>query len=62
MISGLCKEGWFDDVIVLLCKKEENGCLSNVVTFETIFHAPPKESDSDNSKKLPCEIIARGLW
>jgi pentatricopeptide repeat protein len=36
MISGLCKEGLFDEVLSLLSKMENNGSIPDVVTYEIL--------------------------
>ncbi|RYR07897.1 hypothetical protein Ahy_B05g075390 [Arachis hypogaea] len=38
MINGLCKEGLFEEALSLLLEMEDNDCLSNAVTIETVIH------------------------
>jgi pentatricopeptide repeat protein len=61
MISGLCKECLFDEVLSLLSKMEDNSCVPDVVTYEIIIQALFGEGKIDITEKLLCEMIARCL-
>jgi len=39
MINGLCLEGLFDEAVTLVSKMEDNGCILDAVTNETIIRA-----------------------
>ncbi|KEH26909.1 pentatricopeptide (PPR) repeat protein [Medicago truncatula] len=39
MIQGFCSHGLFDESLALLSKMEENGCISNAVTYEIIIRS-----------------------
>jgi pentatricopeptide repeat domain-containing protein 1 len=40
---------------------EDNGCIPDVVTYETIIRALFKNDENDKAEKLLREMIARGL-
>ncbi|RYR57100.1 hypothetical protein Ahy_A05g022831 isoform A [Arachis hypogaea] len=61
MIKGLCKEGLFEEALALLSESEDNGCLPNIVTFETVIRALFEKDENDMAEKLLWEMIARGL-
>ncbi|KAF7813065.1 pentatricopeptide repeat-containing protein [Senna tora] len=62
MISGLCKEGFVDEAMALLSNMEENGCLPNLVTIETILRGLLEKNDNDKAKKFLLEMTDRGLF
>jgi len=39
MISGLSKEGLFGEVLALVSKMEDSGCISDAVTYEIVIRA-----------------------
>ncbi|XLS94632.1 hypothetical protein HN51_070640, partial [Arachis hypogaea] len=47
--------------IALLSEMEDNGCLPDAVTFETLIRALFEKDENDIAKKLFREMIARGL-
>jgi pentatricopeptide repeat domain-containing protein 1 len=61
MINGLCLEGFLDEAEALLSKMEDNLCIPDVVTFETIIRALFKNDKNKMAEKLLREMIARGL-
>jgi pentatricopeptide repeat domain-containing protein 1 len=61
MISGLCKEGFFDEALSLLSKMEDNGCTIDGVTCENIIRALFESDKNDKAVKHLREMIARGL-
>jgi pentatricopeptide repeat protein len=61
MISGLCKEGLFDEVFTFLSKMEDNGCIPDAVTYEIVIRALFEKGKIDMAEKLLCEMIVRGL-
>ena len=60
MISGLYKEGLFDEAIAMFYKMEENGCLPDFVTLETIIGDLLGKKENEKAEKLLDEMIARG--
>ena len=61
MISGLCKEGMFDEALAMKSKMEENGCIPDAVTFEIIIRSLFVKDQNDKAEKLLHEMIAKGL-
>jgi pentatricopeptide repeat protein len=61
MINGLCLEGLFDEAFALLQKMEENGCIPDVVTYQTIIYTLFENDENVHAEKLLREMIARGL-
>jgi pentatricopeptide repeat protein len=61
MIHGLCLEGLFDEAESLLSKMEDNGCIPNAVTYETIIRALFENDENDKALKLLQEMIGSGL-
>lgn len=61
MISGLCKEGMLDEALTLQLKMEDNGCIPNAITCETIVRALFESNENEKAVKLLREMIARGL-
>ena len=61
MISGLCKEGMFDEALAMKSKMEDNGCIPNAVTFEIIIRSLFEKDENDKAEKLLHEMIAKGL-
>jgi pentatricopeptide repeat protein len=61
MINGLCLNKLFGEAITLLSKMEDNGCVSDAVTYETIIRALFENDENDKAEKLLREMIVRGL-
>jgi pentatricopeptide repeat protein len=61
MINGFCLEGLFDDAMTLLSKMEDNGCIPNAITYQTIIYAHFENDENDKAEKLLRDMIARGL-
>jgi pentatricopeptide repeat protein len=61
MINGLCLEGLFDDAMTLLSKMEDNGCIPDAVTYQTIIYALFENDENYKAEKLLREMVARGL-
>jgi pentatricopeptide repeat protein len=62
MINGLCKEGLFDQAIALLSRMEDNGCIPDIVSYETIIYSLFQKDERDRAEKLVREMIAKGLY
>ncbi|KAG5052827.1 Pentatricopeptide repeat-containing protein, mitochondrial [Glycine soja] len=60
MINELCKEGLLDEALVLQSRMEDNGRISDAVTFEIVICAFFEEDENDKAEKLR-KMIARGL-
>ena len=61
MINELCKEGLLDEALALQSRMEDNGCISDAVTFEIMIRAFFDKDENDKAEKLVREMIARGL-
>ncbi|WJX66464.1 hypothetical protein P8452_51021 [Trifolium repens] len=59
MINGLCLEGLFDEAFALPQKMEENGCIPDVVTYQTIIYTLFENDENVHAEKLLREMIAR---
>ena len=61
MINGICFEGLLDEAEALLSKMEDNGCVPDAVTCETIIRALFENDKNERAEKLLREMISRGL-
>lgn len=63
MIHGLCKEGLFDEALVLQSKMEDSGCIPDATTFDISIRALLVKNENDKAEKLLHEMIdiGRGL-
>ncbi|RHN52629.1 putative pentatricopeptide [Medicago truncatula] len=61
MIQGFCDKGLFDEVLALLSKMEENGCIPDAKTYEIIILSLFEKDENDMAEKLLREMIMRGL-
>jgi len=56
--NGHCLEGLFDKVVALLSNMEDNGCIPDVVTYQTIICVLFENDENSKAKKLLCEMIS----
>lgn len=51
----------FDEALALLSRMEDNGCIPDLVSYETIMYALFEQNERDKAEKLLLEMISRGL-
>lgn len=51
----------FDEALALLSRMEDNGCIPDLVSYETIMYALFEQNERGKAEKLLLEIISRGL-
>lgn len=51
----------FDEALVLLSRMEDNGCIPDLVSYETIMYALFEQNERDKAEKLLLEMVSRGL-
>nr|XP_012567408.1 pentatricopeptide repeat-containing protein At1g62680, mitochondrial-like [Cicer arietinum] len=61
MINGFCKDWLFDEALALLSRMEDNGCIPDIVSYETIIYALFEQNERDKAEKLLQKMISRGL-
>lgn len=50
-----------DEALALLSRMEDNGCIPDLVSYETIMYALFEQNERDKAEKLLLEMISRGL-